>query len=305
MNMKAWARNNLGMGWIRGIVRVGIFCSMGLILCKNTWADDVQAGETNQRYFRYGFTVQNETGQLVPLAELWVCAPLKDTSFQHLLALKASQPVEQMNDRLGNHLLHFVFSNIPPYAVRIVNVEATVAMNSTARSVSISRDQYLHPEPLMQFDAAEFDHLAPKFAREAPVEQTVQAIFNWVRQNIRDIGYDGTDRGALYALTEKKGDCTEFAALFVALCRREGIPARVMGGYVIDQNTNLDPASFHNWGEYYASGAWHLADPQAGILNEKSEQYIAMRVSGESDSPLENYARFRYLGNGIKVVMSK
>ena len=44
-------------------------------------------------------------------------------------------------------------------------------------------------------------------------------IFQWVSQNVKDDGYSAKDRGALYALTNRKGDCTEFMYLFVALCR--------------------------------------------------------------------------------------
>ena len=46
------------------------------------------------------------------------------------------------------------------------------------------------------------------------------------------VGYIKNDRGALYALKTKEGDCTEFMHLFVALCRANKIPARCIGGYV-------------------------------------------------------------------------
>ena len=257
-----------------------------------------------ERYIRYGFTLQNETGELVPAADLWVCAPLKATARQQQLDLKASQPFAESTDSLGNQVLHFTFSNIPPYAVRIVTVEATVALRPQAEPADLAPGAWLQAGPLYEFDQEAFIRLAPEFPA-GDAAQTARAIFEWVRQNVRDTGYDGTDRGALHALVEKKGDCTEFATLFTALCRRAGIPARAMGGYVIGQNTVLDPAAFHNWTEYYLDGTWHLADPQRGVLDEKSGQYVAMRVLGPSDTPLENFARFRYTGSGIKAVMNK
>ena len=267
-------------------------------------ADDAQPGGPVERYVRYGFTLQNETGQLVPAADLWVCAPLKATSLQQQLDLKASQPYDETTDGLGNQVLHFTFRSIPPYAVRIVSVEATVAWHTEAEPMGIAPGTDLQPAPMFEFDNEAFARLIPEFPKNDSA-QAARAIFDWVRQHIRDIGYDGTDRGALYALTQKKGDCTEFATLFAALCRREGIPARAMGGYVISQNTTLDPAAFHNWAEFYMNGAWHLADPQRGAFNEMSAQYIATRVLGESDSPLGNHARFRFTGDGIKAVMNK
>ena len=91
-----------------------------------------------ERYVRYGFTLQNETGQLVPAADLWVCAPLKATSLQQRRDLKASLPFDEATDSLGNQVLHFAFSNIPPYAVRIVTVEATVTLRPQTKPVDLA-----------------------------------------------------------------------------------------------------------------------------------------------------------------------
>lgn len=269
-----------------------------------TTAGDPPAAGAVERYVRYGFTLQNETGQLVPAADLWVGAPLKATALQQRLDLKASPPFDEAADSLGNQVLHFAFSNIPPYAVRIVTVETTVALRMQAEPADLVPGAWRQPGPLYEYDQEAFARLAPEFP-PGDAARTARAVFDWVRQNVRDIGYDGTDRGALYALTEKKGDCTEFATLFTALCRRAGIPARTLGGYVISQNTALDPAAFHNWAEVYLNGAWHLVDPQRGLFDDPSGQYLATRVLGQSDTPLENFARFRYTGPGIKVMMNK
>lgn len=256
------------------------------------------------RYVRYGYTMQNTTDQLVPEAELWVCAPLRETSMQRLLDLNSSPPCEEQADGLGNHLLRFVISNMPPYAVRIVTVEATMAMNAVPVPIEVETARWLKAGPLCEYDNKVFGRLVPEFPAGMS-ESTVRAIFDWVRGHVQDVGFDGTDRGALYALTQQKGDCTEFATLFVALCRRAGIPARAMGGYVVRQNAILDPASFHNWAEYYLGGCWHIADPQAGVFDEQADHYVATRVLGESDSPLGIYARFRCMGEGIKAEMNK
>ena len=262
------------------------------------------ASEGAERYVRYGFTVQNITGQLVPEVELWACAPLRETSVQRLSELKASHPYAERTDGLGNHFLQFVFSNVPPFAVRIVTVEATVAMNAEPLSVAAETGRWLQAGPLFVYDNEAFSRLAPEFPKDAAAT-TARAIYDWVRGYLQDVGYDGTDRGALYALTQKKGDCTEYTTLFVALCRRAGIPARAMGGYVVSQNTILDPASYHNWAEFFADGRWHLADPLSGVWRDRGNAYVATRVIGTSDTPLGDFPRFRYRGDGIKAVMTK
>ena len=257
-----------------------------------------------ERHVRYSFTVQNTTDQMVPEAELWVCAPLPRTSTQQLLGLDVYPGGETRMDDLGNHLVRFVFSNVPPYAVRIATLGATLSLREEPEAVELQPSRYLTAEPLFEYEDEAFQRLVPEFPAEAS-HQTARAIFDWVRAHLRDMGYDGMDRGALYALKQKKGDCTEYATLFVALCRRVGIPARALGGYVAGQNAILDPAAYHNWAEYFLDGTWYMADPQAGAFHAGAKQYVATRILGASDSPMGTYARFRSMGDGIKAVMDK
>ncbi len=268
------------------------------------WAEKGPAGKDVTRYLRYGYTLRNHTDQVVPVAELWVSAPVRETPFQRVLELKSTPEAGASTDTLGNQLLHFVFSNVPPYAVKLATVEATLAMSGEAAPMKTDEARWLTPGPLCEFNDEAFGRLAPVFPGHHP-EQTARAIFDWVRGHVRDTGYEGTDRGALYALTQGRGDCTEYATLFVALCRRAGIPARALGGYVVDRNTVLDPAAYHNWAEFYVDGRWQLADPHRGAFKTGAEHYAAVRILGESDSPLGNFPRFRYLGEGIEAEMNR
>lgn len=266
------------------------------------WGLPAGAGEAAERYVRYGFTLQNNSDQLASEVEFWACAPLRETSGQSLVNLKTTPPCEERTDALGNHLLRFVFSNVPPYAVRIATVEATLAMRPEPEPLAEVTGRWLESEPFFEYADEAFDRLAPEFPGDAP-EQTARAIFDWVRGHLQNADYDAIDRGALHALVQQKGDCTEYATLFAALCRRAGIPARAMGGYVVDRNMALPSAAFHNWAEFRAGDRWILADPQIGAFNDKTSSYVATRVLGESDSPLGHFPRFRVVGEGMKAVM--
>jgi hypothetical protein len=59
---------------------------------------------------------------------------------------------------------------------------------------------------------------------DAPAGATARRCFDWVRQNIQY--KQGEFRGAAAALETGVGDCEDMTALFVALCRAAGIPAR-------------------------------------------------------------------------------
>lgn len=263
-----------------------------------------EGGDPVERYVRYGFTLQNTTGERIPEAVLWVCAPLRETSLQRLRDLNASHPYEQQTDALGNHLLRFVFSNVPPYAVRVVSLDANLELGAKLGREEPDPAAWLASGPLLEFDDEAFDRLAPVFAGDAP-DRTARQIYDWVRGHLQDARYDGTDRGARYALIQQKGDCTEYAMLFTALCRRAGIPARAMGGYVVSRNAVLDPVAYHNWAEFHVNGRWHLADPLTGVFMDGEDSYVAIRILGTSESPLGDFPRFRHLGAGIKVMMNK
>jgi transglutaminase-like putative cysteine protease len=94
-------------------------------------------------------------------------------------------------------------------------------------------------------------------------------------------------------------------ALFVALCRAAGIPARGIGGYVVKQDKIVKPEDYHNWAEFYHDGTWQLADPQEKKFMEDEQNYIAMRVIGKSSGNfLTDNSRFMVSGNNIKVKMN-
>jgi transglutaminase-like putative cysteine protease len=64
----------------------------------------------------------------------------------------------------------------------------------------------------------------------------------------------------LEVIRRRRGDCTEHAALFTALARAAGIPARTVGGvmYMGDEEKAFGG---HAWNEVVLDGAWVPVDP--------------------------------------------
>jgi len=61
----------------------------------------------------------------------------------------------------------------------------------------------------------------------------------------------------LYACTAKKGNCTDFHSLFIAMARSQGIPARFEIGFPLPADkTSAEIAGYHCWAEFF--------DPQNG-----------------------------------------
>jgi transglutaminase-like putative cysteine protease len=257
------------------------------------------------RQIQYSFTLQNKSNRVVDQAELWTFAPVKQTANQRCVDLQSNYPYRLLTDDSGNQVLHFKFDNLPPYGSRVVTVRADLLVSPAANPLSAGPSpQDVNPQQHIESDHPAITRVARKL-RMAEASDTIEKVFRWVTANVRYGGYAAKDRGALFALKYKKADCTEYANLFVALCRANGIAARTMGGYVSAQSSVLRARDYHNWGEFYENGTWKVADPQNHVLTKSADNYLAMRIIHPSeDDPMGPYNRFRLKGEGLMVRMN-
>lgn len=116
---------------------------------------------------------------------------------------------------------------------------------------------FLQPEPHIESDAPEVRELAQRvpFVSEAGVVAVARHAFSVTRGHLRYV-LQRHEHGARYAAQTGEGDCTEYAALFCALCRARGLPARVAAGVFGD-----DPKVAHAIAEVYVNGLWFPLDP--------------------------------------------
>jgi transglutaminase-like putative cysteine protease len=96
----------------------------------------------------------------------------------------------------------------------------------------------------------------------APALEQARAIVAWVHQQMT---YEITPAGVddLTLLTRKRGDCTEFSQLTIALLRALGIPARMRSGFMAADLTLVA----HAWVELHDGERWREVDPTAGRMN--------------------------------------
>jgi len=257
------------------------------------------------KQIQYSYTVQNKTNRVIEKAELWAHAPVKQTASQRCVDLTANYPFELISDKDGNQVLYFTFERLAPYASRIITIKADLLVSRSANPIAAEPEASdRQPEKYIESDHPSIRRAAAKL-QESDEIKTINAVFDWVASHVRYNGYAAQDRGALYALKHKKGDCTEYMDLFVALSRANGLPARRIGGYICPENAVLKARDYHNWGEFYENGIWQIADPQHNVLMRNQNNYIAMRIIRASgDNPLGTFNRFRFKGEGLKVKMN-
>ncbi|MEW6079937.1 MAG: transglutaminase domain-containing protein [Thermodesulfobacteriota bacterium] len=292
---KKWPRYALALGLLLGI---GLFVWFYLTKQADSY--------TLPKQIRYSFTVQNITNQVIKDGVLSVYAPVKQTSAQLCTAIETSYPHELVVDTLGNQILTFSFSEYPPFATKIITIKADLlfADKPVRRAVSRKdRDLFLQPEKYVECDQPAIASQARAFKNWRAL-RTAENVFKWVADNIQSDGYVRNERGALYALTAKKGDCTEYMDLFTALCRAAKIPTRRVGGYVCPGNAVLSASEFHNWAEFYHSRRWYLADPQNRVFMKNAENYVAMRIISDAvANDMQGSNRFHVRGEGLTVKM--
>ncbi|MGQ9624233.1 MAG: transglutaminase-like domain-containing protein [Candidatus Bathycorpusculaceae bacterium] len=126
---------------------------------------------------------------------------------------------------------------------------------------------YTQPETLIESDSQEINSTAQNIVGdENNVHEKVSKIYNFVVGHIKYKAQE-EEMGALWALRNGVGDCSEFSYLFVALCRAVGIPARVQAGFAFHRETAVVEDG-HMWAEYYienygwvpVDATWRLSD---------------------------------------------
>ncbi|MBR9982508.1 MAG: transglutaminase domain-containing protein [Desulfatitalea sp.] len=239
-------------------------------------------------HLSYSVTIQNMTNQLLRNASVRVGVPAEETPFQQRAQIRSDHTFQLPANPLDHppsdtETLLFEWELFPPFATKIVTIRSAIDL------WEISRQQgdedltpYLVPEPFIESDNPLIMGLAATLKEDDPL-RTVGNTFQWVSEKLHYIGYVKRTRGALYALEHLRGDCTEFAFLFVALCRANGIPARAVGGFVCPQSAVLDLGDYHNWAEFHHDGRWHVADPQRNRLMNDQHQYVVFHYLRPSE----------------------
>lgn len=278
-------------------------CALAIAAATGLWllwtSPAVEPSYELQRTIRYSFLVTNDTAEHIESASFRVFAPVRRNSYQETGQITANQPFETHTDESGNQSLQFTLNNLAPHASWVINITAEIRLASAPQPYDIGPETYLTAEPNIEVDAPELRELA---ARLAPDDNYVRRVTTWLHKNVADIGYVAEDRGARYAVTERKGDCTEFASAFVALARAGEIPSRMIGGFTVENSGKLRSENYHNWAEFRQGSGWALADAQNNIVDGGYGTYIAFH-NFDRRSRLDNIHRFLSYDQRLSVQM--
>jgi transglutaminase-like putative cysteine protease len=250
--------------------------------------------EPRTRSFHFEYkTVVKEIPSGAKQVDLWVPVP-HDDAYQQIKNLRIDSPhgYKIATATHENTMLHVTVEQ-PEKSTFAITLSFDVTRSEHIQSrlfggPALARDedpkelaQYLKPDRLVPLDdqiRAWAREVVEKAHAHTDLEMA-RAIYDHVVSTVK---YDKTGKGwgrgdIYYACEERRGNCTDFHAIFIGYARAVGIPARFAIGFPLPADRGEGKiAGYHCWAEFYAKGiGWVPVD-----ASEASER--TMRIASNS-----------------------
>ena len=238
--------------------------------------------------FHYAFTVRSlPEGKKV---RIWIPAAQSDRYQEvKIISVKGDAPLKKTREsKYGNEIffaeaasatqpeLHF---DVEYDVVRRERVALKPAPHTVATALTgKERQEDLQPDVLVPVTGLPADLAAKVTDGKAQPLDKARAIYDYVFTTMK---YDKTGTGwghgdVLYACDAKKGNCTDFHSLFIAMARSQGIPARFEIGFPLPPDKHsAEIAGYHCWSDFYIDGkGWIPVDISEAWKHPEKRDYF-------------------------------
>ena len=246
------------------------------------------AQESRHFDFHYAFTVKNlPAGKKV---RVWIPAAQSDASQEvRIVSAKGDLPLKKAREaKYGNEIyfaetgsatqaeLHF---DIKYDIVRHERAALTASAHVTPATLSAKeRREDLQPDALVPVTGLPAELAAKVTEGKTQALDKARAIYDYVFTTMK---YDKTGTGwghgdVLYACDAKKGNCTDFHSLFIAMARSQAIPARFEIGFPLPPDKHsAEIAGYHCWSDFYVDGkGWIPVDISEAWKHPEKRDYF-------------------------------
>ncbi len=249
----------------------------------------VSAQESRHFTFHYAFTVKNVTpGQPV---RIWI--PMAHTdAYQEVKVVSATGdlPLKKTHEsKFGNEMfyaedkkakaadLHFevVYDVVRHERFSLgtgVPHLTAVALNKHEKQMDLA------PDALVPTTGLPADLAAKVTQGKSTDLDKARAIYDYVFTTLK---YDKTGTGwgrgdVLYACDAKKGNCTDFHSLFIAMARSQEIPSRFEIGFPLPADKHSSEiAGYHCWAEFFEpKDGWIPVDISEAWKHPEKKDYF-------------------------------
>src|SRR5215467_11582043 len=248
------------------------------------------AGQESRDFtFRYSFTVKNvPAGQKL---RIWFPSGHSD-SFQQVRAVTETGDLSLKKTReskYGNEIYYAETSKskqadyhfeIVYDVLRSERVTLGVSTPHLADVKITDREKKidLAPDTLVPTTGLPADLARKVTEGESTSLERARSIYDYVFATMKyDKSGTGWGRGdVLYACNAKKGNCTDFHSLFIAMARSQHIPARFEIGFPLPPDKHsAEVAGYHCWSDFYVDGkGWIPVDISEAWKHPEKKEYF-------------------------------
>src|SRR5215467_9771716 len=223
--------------------------------------------------------------------DFWMPVP-HDDPYQQItnLEVESGHPYQIRTDSLGNRMLHLRLDH--PEGGRL---QVKLRFNALRRehrqdllhvdagsspAAAGEAERWLNPDRLVPLDQ-QIRAWAKEVVDAAHAQtdlEMARAIYNHVVATVKyDKSGKGWGRGDIYyACENRRGNCTDFHAIFIGYARALGIPARFAIGFPVPPDRGSGQiAGYHCWAEFYAHGiGWVPVDASEAAKDPSRREYF-------------------------------
>jgi len=296
------------------------------VLYKLAYDDGENVYETDakERSVRFVYILENLGPGEVTKAEVFLAVP-EDLVSQKLLQPVAYEPQPDRFDvdESGQKVAVYEYHDLGPGSATQVGYTANVMIGvrrfcifphkvgglkdipaSIRKQFTVDASRYRLEQPLIRDTARQIvgDEKNPYWI--------ARKIYKWVQDHVEYERVGGWDI-AETLIKRGSGSCSEYAFLYVALCRAAGLPARYEGSVVVRGDDASVDDVFHRWCEVYLPGyGWVTVDPSGGDAPALADQgrafgtlgnryFVTTHGGGDSSYLAWNYnynSRYSFMG---------
>ncbi len=228
--------------------------------------------------------------------DFWLPLPHPDASQDvRNLQIEAPVPYKIEKGAYGNQMLHLQLANVPttPLVVKLtatitrrehlnlkVNSAGTAQKATYKEKADPDMARWLAPDRLVPLDM-QIRQQAQKVATKAGAKTNLdkaRAIYEHVVSTVTyDKSGQGWGRGDIYyACDARRGNCTDFHAIFIGYCRAVGIPARFSIGLPLPTERGKgEIKGYHCWAEFYTTETgWVPVDASEAAKDPSKRNYF-------------------------------
>jgi transglutaminase-like putative cysteine protease len=201
----------------------------------------------------------------------------------------STYPYQKSVDGLGNQILHLAIDHplagtvevrLDFGATRREHRQLLLQAYDAAGPHSEETARWLKPDRLVPLDD-QIRSWAQEVVNAAHAKtdlEKARAIYNHVVSTVKyDKSGKGWGRGDIYyACENRRGNCTDFHAIFIGYARAVGIPARFAIGFPLPAERGAGQiAGYHCWAEFYAQSiGWVPVDASEAAKDPSRREYF-------------------------------